>query len=117
MRSPLSNFLLCVSILVSILLFGAPGRPQEKPKSASSETPRNRPQFLAAKKPAAPVASTANGQELDKTPATGADQDSAELIRKREDWRYKQRSSANGHIPSGERLKAFHPTQRISKPQ
>src|SRR5260370_41479961 len=87
MRSPLSNFLLCVSILVSILLFGAPGRPQEKPKSASSETPRNRPQFLAAKKPAAPVASTANGEELDKTPATGADQDSAELIRKRSEER------------------------------
>src|SRR5260370_2689953 len=115
MRSPLSNFLLCVSILVSILLFGAPGRPQEKPKSASSETPRNRPQLLAAKKPAAPVASTANGEELDKAPATGADQDSAELIRKREEWFYKQRSSVSGHIPAGARLKAFQHMQRMTE--
>ena len=41
------------------------------------------------------------------------DRDSPELIRKRDQWFYKQRSSANGHIPAGARFKAFQHMQRM----
>src|SRR4029077_670469 len=37
----------------------------------------------------------------------------AEQIRKREEWFYRQRSSADGHIPAGARLKAFQHMQRM----
>jgi len=37
--------------------------------------------------------------------------DDADLIRKREEWFYRQRSSADGHIPAGARLKAFQHMQ------
>ena len=39
--------------------------------------------------------------------------DDADVIRKRAEWFYKQRSSANGHIPAGARLKAFQHMQRM----
>src|SRR6266478_3881387 len=39
--------------------------------------------------------------------------DSPELIRKREEWFYKQRSSVSGHIPAGARFKAFQHMQRM----
>src|SRR2546427_575524 len=39
--------------------------------------------------------------------------DDAEQIRKREEWFYRQRSSADGHIPAGARLKAFQHMQRM----
>jgi hypothetical protein len=41
------------------------------------------------------------------------DGDSPELIRKRDEWFYKQRSSVSGHIPAGARLKAFQHMQRM----
>jgi hypothetical protein len=39
--------------------------------------------------------------------------DDADQIRKREEWFYRQRSSANGHIHAGARLKAFQHMQRM----
>src|SRR5260221_14240487 len=92
MRSQLRHFLLCASIFVSILVPAATARAQETPKPPSSDTTISKPQFPVAKKPAAPAASATNGEELDKTPANGPDKDSAEQIRKREEWFYKQRS-------------------------
>jgi len=112
MRSQLHYFRFCVVLLVATILFSAAGRAQDKPESASGGT-TVKPQFPAAKKPAAPAASAANGDELDKTPATGADKDSSEQIRKREEWFYKQRSSLSGHIPAGARFKAFQHMQRM----
>ncbi len=113
MRSQLRHFLLCASIFVSILVLAPTARAQETPKPPSTEATINKPQFPAAKKPAAPAASAANEEELDKTPATGVDRDSAEQIRKRAEWFYKQRSSVNGHIPAGARFKAFQHMQRM----
>src|SRR6267154_2501340 len=113
MRSQLRHFLLCASIFVSILVPAATARAQETPKPPSSDTTISKPQFPVAKKPAAPAASATNGEELDKTPANGPDKDSAEQIRKREEWFYKQRSSVNGHIPAGARSKAFQHMQRM----
>ena len=39
--------------------------------------------------------------------------DSAEEIRKREEWFYKQRASANGHIPAGARARALQHMQQM----
>src|SRR5216683_4740348 len=41
------------------------------------------------------------------------DDEGTDQIRKREEWFYKQRSSANGHIPGGARNKAFQHMQRM----
>src|SRR6266567_2620895 len=113
MRSQDLHFRLSIFFLASIILFGAASRAQEKPKSASSEPPASQAQFPAAKKQASPAALTGNLDELDKVPVAQADKDSPEQIRKREEWFYKQRSSVNGHIPSGARFKAFQHMQRM----
>jgi hypothetical protein len=113
MRSLHPKYRLCVVIAVSMVLFGAVSRAQEKPKSASGEPPAGQAQFPAAKKHAALAAPVGNRDELDKVPATQTDKDSSELIRERAEWFYKQRSSVNGRIPAGARLKAFHHTQRM----
>src|SRR5260370_26192008 len=100
MRSQLRHFLLCASIFVSILVLAATARAQETPKPPSTEATINKPQFQAAKKPAAPAASAADEEELSKTSATGPDQHSDEQIRKRAEWFYKPRSSVKVHIPA-----------------
>src|SRR5260370_28039626 len=113
MRSQLRHFLLCASIFVTILLSAAPARAKEAPRPPPPEATIKKPQFQAAKKPAAPAASAADEEELSKTSATGADQDSDEQIRKRAEWFYKQRSSVKGHIPGGAHFKAFQHMQRM----
>jgi hypothetical protein len=112
MRSQKLHFRLCIFIL-SIILFGAVARAQEKPKLPSSQPSTGPAQFPAAKKQPPPAASTENQAELNKVPAAQADTDSSEQIRKRDEWFYKQRSSVNGHIPAGARLKAFQHMQRM----
>src|SRR5713101_2161299 len=113
MRSKIPSFRLCVFLLVSIILFGAVGRAQEKPKSAPSEAPISKPQFPAIKKQVTPAAAADPRDGLDRVPAPEAYKDSSEQIRKRDEWFYKQRSSANGHIPAGARFKAFQHMQRM----
>jgi hypothetical protein len=56
----------------------------------------------------------ADGQEKEKDPAkaTKVDKDGPNAIRKRDEWFYKQRSSANGRIPAGVRAKALEHMQR-----
>jgi len=65
-----------------------------------------------AKKQALPE-ETADMGEQSSVEGKGEDRDSPELIRKRDEWFYKQRSSANGHIPAGARFKAFQHLQRM----
>ena len=113
MRSRLSHFHLCAVVLIAILFSVLPGNAQEKPKPATSDTPVSKPQFPAAKKQPAPATPVEESDDLDKGPATEPDKDSPEQIRKREEWFYKQRSSANGHIPAGARFKAFQHMQRM----
>src|SRR6267378_5383979 len=70
--------------------------------------------------PAAKKSSDTKKQTLPEVSAPEAsaaenwnDGDSPELIRKREEWFYKQRSSVSGHIPAGARFKAFQRMQRM----
>jgi hypothetical protein len=53
------------------------------------------------------------GANRETTKATKPEKDSADTIRKREQWFYKQRASANGRIPSGARLRALQHMQRM----
>jgi photosystem II stability/assembly factor-like uncharacterized protein len=100
-------------LFVFILLFGAVSRAQERPKSPSNETPITKPQLPVAKKQVIPPTSTDALADLEEVSGTELDKDSAEQIRKRDEWFYKQRSSVNGRIPAGARFKAFQHMQRM----
>jgi IPT/TIG domain len=113
MRSQAHNFCLSVIVFACLAFFGADARAQEKPTSPSRETPTTKPQFPAAKKQTQPAEPAADADDPDKAPAAEADKDGPEQIRKRNEWFYKQRSSSNGRIPSGARLKAFQHMQRM----
>jgi hypothetical protein len=66
--------------------------------------------FPAAKRrPGQPVADT----KAETTTAPQPEKDGADAIRKREQWFYKPRASANGHIPAGARLRALQHMQRM----
>jgi hypothetical protein len=107
---------LAVSFAAACLCFAPQARGQQKQDPASgSATPAK---FPAAKaKPQTPAAAqsdteAASEKEAQAQGATG-EKDSPEAIQKREEWFYKQRSSVNGHIPGGARLKAFQHMQRM----
>jgi len=95
---------------VSFCCFVSVARGQQEPDPDSNTT-------VAAKFPAAkrhpghttPVADANAGT----TKAPKPEKDSADAIRKREQWFYKQRASANGHIPAGARLRALQHMQRM----
>jgi hypothetical protein len=76
----------------------AASSPFKKPANAQKQTP---------------PASTADASEEAAAESNPESKDDADQIRKREEWFYKQRSSANGHIPAGARLKAFQHMQRM----
>ncbi len=113
MRSRTIGFPFSIFVLVSVILFCAEARAQEKPNPASSETASTKTQFPAAKKQTQPAEPAADADDPDKAPGAEADKDGPEQIRKRNEWFYKQRSSVNGRIPSGARLKAFQHLQRM----
>jgi hypothetical protein len=113
MRSQIPNFRLCGFFLALTILFAVTNRAQQKPKPSSSETSITKPQFPAAKKQVAQGTSADDQDDLDKASSTELDKDSAEQIRRRDEWFYKQRSSVNGRIPAGARFKAFQHMQRM----
>jgi photosystem II stability/assembly factor-like uncharacterized protein len=95
-------FVLCVS--------GASA--QEKQSTSDRAAVASAKNPAAAKKQPPAVAQA----EAEKESAAGipsAQDDEADQIRKRDEWFYKQRSSVNGHIPAGARLKAFQHMQRM----
>jgi len=51
--------------------------------------------------------------DLDEHKESKIEPDSPEQIRKREEWFYRRRSSANGHIPPGAHLRASQHVQRM----
>jgi photosystem II stability/assembly factor-like uncharacterized protein len=81
------------------------GAPNRSAVPAAKKSPE-------AKKQALPEDSAVTGQQSG-VERKGEDRDSPDLIRKREEWFYKQRSSVKGHIPSGARFKAFQHMQRM----
>src|SRR6266568_1705178 len=61
---------------------------------------------------ASPATKSGNQEQAASGESAGR-ADSAETIRKRAEWFYKQRSSVGGHIPAVARLKAFQHMQRM----
>jgi hypothetical protein len=113
MRSPLTKFRICAFIGVSILLLGIGANAQESPKRTSRGPETKKPKVPVAKKLQTTAALAETKDDLDKAPATESDKDSPDQIQKRDEWFYKQRSSVNGRIPGGARLKAFQHMQRM----
>src|SRR6266403_1812366 len=107
---------LCQSVLLLasvLVLYASAASSQENPKSRYPETPVSKPQVPATKKQPTPAASADSRDEFEKAPDPEEPKDGAEQIRKRNEWFYKQRSSANGRIPAGARFKAFQHMQRM----
>jgi len=114
MRIPKLSSRPCVfRFLIPILvLSGATVSAQEKsgPPDYSASSPAKK--STNAKKHM-PPADSADASEEAAAESNLESKDDADLIRKREEWFYRQRSSADGHIPAGARLKAFQHLQRM----
>ena len=94
-----------------LLMLGPNALPQEKAnRSERSTTPAVK--SLPAKSHPSP-SQRADAEEQSVPGNLGERDDDSDLIRKRAEWFYRQRSSANGHIPAGARLKAFQHIQRM----
>lgn len=107
-RSLQAQFLFLLFLFFSVNAASA----QEKPNVVGADAAQPAKNYSMAKKQPPAVAPGETAEELssDKSAPPG---DESELIRKREEWFYKQRASANGHIPAGARLKAFQHMQRM----
>ncbi|HET6932555.1 MAG TPA: hypothetical protein VFI45_19680, partial [Candidatus Acidoferrum sp.] len=82
---------------------------QETP-APTANTGQGTPVPRVVKKDGAPAASSADqGKESGNEPVPGGPDE----IDKRAEWFYKQRSSLNGRLPNGARLKAFEHLQRM----
>src|SRR5215813_13240144 len=104
------------SLLLSAVMLGSTilscvARAQEAPTS-SKDTAEAK--FPAAKKQA-PGTSDATDVSADseKEKKGIADKDSAEAVRRRDEWFYNQRRFPNATLPSGARLKALEHKQRM----
>ena len=103
-----------VLFLASVLvLYASAASSQEKPKPGSAETLVSKSQAPASKKQVTPAASAESRDEFERAPDPEEAKDGAEQIRKRNEWFYKQRSSASGRIPAGARFRAFQHMQRM----
>ena len=110
--SRLSSFSSALFLILAALLlvFSVPSAAaQQKSKSPSSAAPASNSRPLLNKLPAAHD----NEQAAAASGPAKLDKDTAESLRKRQEWFYKQRASVNGHIPAGARLKALQHMQRM----
>src|SRR5882762_1407106 len=104
-----SRALLVTLGIVGFLSLAASAKGQEKSKSPSGAATPNAQRPIPNKLPPS--------NEIEKNPdaqsAFKGDRDSADALRKREEWFYKQRSSVNGHIPAGAHFRAWQHMQRM----
>src|SRR5712692_5020716 len=108
--SILSNSLLMFAVILTYCqLIPAVYAQQQAETDSGASAPVK---FAAAKRFSAEATSAAHANG-DSKKAPKVDKDSAEAIRKREEWFYKPRASANGHIPAGARDRALQHMQRM----
>ena len=113
MRLPKSASNLAFSLSCAIFLVCVnSATAQEKPASPDQSNASSSGRSLPSKKPPARVEPD-DEQDSSAPQASASDADGPEAIRKRAEWFYKQRSSVNGHIPAGARLKAFQHMQQM----
>jgi hypothetical protein len=103
------NSLFILALLLALTGLSAAANAQENPEAEKKAAP-------TAKFPAAKAQAAATEQadaDAPKQKAAKEEKDSPDAVRKREEWFYKQRSSANGHIPAGARANALAHMQRM----
>ncbi|HVH72831.1 MAG TPA: sialidase family protein, partial [Candidatus Dormibacteraeota bacterium] len=108
LKSSWQAFLL-LSLL--LLMLGANAIAQEKANPSERSTTSTVKALPAKSRP--PVAQNADAEHQSVSGSPGEREDDADQILRRAEWFYRQRSSANGHIPAGARLKAFQHMQRM----
>src|SRR5436190_351739 len=101
---------LLVSVAALTCCFVPMTRAQQDPDADSNTAATAK--FPAGKSPPGQRTTVAN-TNAETTKAPKPEKDSADTIRKREQWFYKPRASANGHIPAGARLRALQHMQRM----
>jgi photosystem II stability/assembly factor-like uncharacterized protein len=100
-----------LSFLVLFLILTPTASAQEK---GGTSVPAASPQQkISAAKPLPPTSQSQDVEAQSSLGSSSDPRDSADALRKRAEWFYKQRSSANGRIPAGARLKAFQHMQRM----
>ena len=113
MRLSIASLLRGALLFVSVMtIFAGAALGQEKssvPDRSTVSAAKKSPQTKKQQPPQESVPPA----EKSRAAENWDDGDSPELIREREGWFYKQRSSVNGHIPAGARLKAFEHMQRM----
>jgi Bacterial Ig-like domain (group 3)/IPT/TIG domain len=110
--SLLRNSLLLVTSVLALTTFRAAA--QSKPNSApaaQAKADSSQASFPAAKAQSVTADSAAPDADTENAKNRESDKDSADAIRKREEWFHKQRASANGHIPSGAHRRALEHMQ------
>jgi len=113
------NWFLYLTFQIGALSFAASGvLAQEKPAAgpASGSAPAQQlstaKQIATAKQKATPATSDA-GEETDGGAKNEQTKDGPDELRKRAEWFYRQRASANGHIPAGAHGNAFRHMQNM----
>src|SRR5882762_2174078 len=107
MRLPISCLRHAAFLVLAILVtwVGMASAQEKSGAPSHSSVPAAVKKSRDTKKQALPE-ETADAGEQSSVEGNGEEEDSPEVIRKRDEWFYKQRSSANGRIPAGARFKA-----------
>lgn len=109
--SAIRNSLLFFAAFLIVPVFLGTAVAQQTSSTKKEEPTRAKFPAAKAQKSAAPDADADADSQAAKEPK--AERDSSDTIRKRDQWFYKQRASANGHIPAGARAKALAHLQRM----
>lgn len=109
----LQSFSLRITLFISLMLlfFAAPRLVAQQDPDADSNR-ATAAKFPAAKRLAAQSRPAADASTTSKKEAK-AEKETADTIRKREEWFYKPRASSKGHIPAGARARALQHMQRM----
>src|SRR6266404_3868610 len=113
MKLPTMSLCRGALLFVSVLTIWVGIAPGQEKSSAPSRSGVQAAKKSPQTKSQAPPKESALPAEQSSAAEEWNDGDSPELIRKREEWFYKQRSSVSGHIPAGARFKAFQHMQRM----
>lgn len=108
--SGIRNSFFILALILTLTGLPAVANAQDNPEAEKKATLRSK--FPAAKAQAAAASEDADA-DAPKQKAVEKDKDGPDELRKRDEWFYKQRSSANGHIPAGARAKSLAHMQRM----
>jgi len=112
LSAAIRNSLLFIAAFLIVPVFLGTAVAQQTSSTKKEEPTRAKFPAAKAQKSTAPDADEDADADSQSAKKPGAEKDSPDSIRKRDQWFYKQRSSANGHIPAGARAQALAHMQR-----